>query len=74
MRSKNGENVKHHPSNHVPLASKDEHKRLKTIHGTNHDERDDRNGFALADGRNDQVNDLSYMSNAYGRHRRGALT
>jgi hypothetical protein len=49
----NGENVKHHPSDHVPLASKDEHESLKTIHGTNHNERDDRNSASLADDRND---------------------
>lgn len=46
----NGENVKHHPSDHVSLAAKDEHKSLKTIHGTNYE--------YFPRGRNDQVNDL----------------
>ena len=55
---RNGENIEHHPSNHVPFASKDEHESLKTIHGTDHDEGNDRNSLAFADNRHDQVNDL----------------
>jgi hypothetical protein len=42
-----GENVKHRSSDHVPLASKDEHESLRTMHDTNNDERDDRSSASL---------------------------
>ena len=35
----NGKDVENHPTNHVPLATKHEHKRLETVDSCNQDDR-----------------------------------
>ena len=56
------EDVEHHPPDHVPLATQDEHKRLKTIDSRNHDDGDSGDALVLACNEVDQVHDLKLWS------------
>ena len=49
---RNGENVEHHPSDHVPLPPQDENEGLQTINSDNEDNGNNRNSLVF---RSDQI-------------------
>ena len=55
---RDGQDVEHHPSNHVPLAAQHEHQRLQTVHSGNKNDRQSRDLRVNAGGEIDQVDNL----------------
>lgn len=53
-----GKDVKDHPPDHIPLASEEEDERLETVDGSQHDDRESRDGLALRCDEHDEVDDL----------------
>lgn len=53
-----GKDVEDHPPDHVPLSAKNEHPRLKTVDGGDHDQRQGGDTFAFACDEIDEIYDL----------------
>ena len=54
----NGQDVEDHPTDHVPLATKQEHEGLQTVDGDNHDDRRGRDTLVLSRNQVDEIDDL----------------
>lgn len=59
---RDSKDVEHHPANHVPLASQDEHKRLQTVHSGNEDDGQGWNSRVRARCEVDEVDNLCRTS------------
>lgn len=60
--------VDHHPTDQHELSLQDKNECLKTVHGSYHDQRNDRNSRLACSNNNDEIDELGYKVSNFSAH------